>query len=102
MQDTIKGVQIQAGGCTCVYMYRSTVWHNSTTCHLYIMWAELGQSNYVPTISNIVTTGNGMGTKNVLWNGALGYVFSTQSSVYGAITIAYSTWTQSTVSFYSM
>ena len=31
------------------------------------MWAaELGHSNffYVPAVSNVVTTGNGMGTKN--------------------------------------
>ena len=33
----------------------------------------------------VVTTGNGMGTKNVLkWNRALGFEFSIQSSVYGA------------------
>ena len=61
---------------------------------------------YVPAVLNIVTTGNGMGTKNVLkWNRALGFEFSIQSSVYGATTVAkvslFSTWTQSTVSFYS-
>ena len=57
--------------------------------------------------SNIVTTGNGTGTKNVLkWNRALGFEFSIQSSVDGAITVAkvslFSTWTRYTVSFYSM
>ena len=50
-----------------------------------------------------VTTGNDVGTNNVLkLNHALGYV----SSVYGATTVAkvslFSTWTRSTISFYSM
>ena len=58
-------------------------------------------------VLNAVTTGNGMGTKNVLkWNRALGFEFSILSSVYGATTVAkvslFSTWTRSTVSFYSM
>ena len=72
------------------------------------MWAELGHSHflYVPAVSNVVTTGNGMGTKNVLkWNRALGFEFSIQSSVYGATVVKvslFSTWTWSTVSFYSM
>ena len=36
---------------------------------------------------NVVTIGNGTGTKNVLkWNRALGFEFSIQSSVYGATT----------------
>ena len=61
---------------------------------------------YVPAVLNVVTTGNGTGTKNVLnWNRVLGFEFSIQSSVYGAITVAkvslFSTWTWSTVSFYS-
>ena len=49
-----------------------------------------------------------MGTKNVIikWNHALGFMFSIQVSVYGATTVAkvnlLSTWTQSTVSVYSM
>ena len=43
---------------------------------------------YVPAISNVVTNGNGTGTKNVLWNRELGFVFSIQSSVYSAITVA--------------
>ena len=30
------------------------------------MEAELGHFLYVPAVSNVVTTGNGMGTKNVL------------------------------------
>ena len=56
---------------------------------------------------NVVTTGNGTGTKNVLkWNRALGFDFSIQSSVYGTTTVAkvslFATWTRSTVSFYYM
>ena len=73
------------------------------------MWAELGhcQFLYVPAVSNIVTTGNGTGTKNVLkWNRALGFEFSIRSSVYGTTTVAklclFSTWTRCAVSFYSM
>ena len=52
-----------------IYMY---VWryvcHNSSACHVYVMWAELGHSHflYVPAVSNVVTNGNGTGTKNVL------------------------------------
>ena len=52
-----------------IYMYGDTyVCHNSSACHVYIIWAELGHSHllYVPAVSNIVTNGNGMGTKNVL------------------------------------
>ena len=73
------------------------------------MWAELGHSHflYVHAISNVVTTGNGTGTKNDLkWNRALKFEFSIQSSVYAATTVAkvslFSTWIWSTVSFYSM
>ena len=60
--------------------------HISSACHAYVMWAELGHCNflYVPAVLNVVTTGNGTGTKNVLkWNHALGFEFSIQSSVYG-------------------
>ena len=64
------------------------------------MWAELGHNHflYVSAVSNVVTTGNGTGTKNVLkWNRALGFEFSIQCSVYGATTVAkvslFSTWT---------
>ena len=73
------------------------------------MWAELGYHHflYMPAVSNAVTTGNSAGTKDVLkWNRVLGFEFSIQSSVYGATTVArislFSTWTRSTVSFYSM
>ena len=74
------------------------------------MWAELGHCHflYVPAVLNIVTTGNGTGTKNDL-NGTvrLGLsLVSIQSSVYGATTVAkislFSTRTQCTISFYSM
>ena len=42
--------------------------HNNSTCHIYVMWAELGHSYflYVPTVSNVVSNGNGTSTKNVL------------------------------------
>ena len=61
----------------------------------------------VRPLLNVVTTGNGTGTKNVLkWNRALGFEFSIQSSVYGVTTEVkvslFSTWTRCTVSFYSM
>ena len=54
------------------------------------MWAELGHSHflYVPAASNVVTNGNDTGTKNILKDRALGFVFSMQSFVYGAITVA--------------
>ena len=75
----------------------------------YVMWAELGHHKFlcVPAVLNVVTTGNGTGTKNVLkWNRALWFEFSIQSSVYGATTVTkvilFSTWTRCTVSFYSM
>ena len=73
------------------------------------MRAELGHCHflYVPAVYNVVTNGNGTGTKNVLkWNRALGFEFSIQSSVYGTTTVAklslFPTWTRCTVSFYSM
>ena len=85
------------------------MWHNSSACHAYVMWAELGHCHflYVPAVLNVVTTGNGTGTKNVLkWNRALGFEFSILTSVYGATTVAkvslFSTLTWSTASFYSM
>ena len=49
--------------------------HNSSACHAYVMWAELGHCHflYVPAVLNVVTTGNDTGTKNVLkWNMRLG------------------------------
>ena len=109
MRDTIRGVQIRAGAVyiyICVWRY---VCHNSSACHAYVMWAELGHCHflYMPAFLNVVTTGNGKGTINVLkWNRALEFEFSTQSSVYGTTTVAkvslFSTWTRCTVSFYSM
>ena len=53
----------------CIYIY---VWryvcHISSACYVYVMWAELVHSHflYVPAVSNVVTNGNGTGTKNVL------------------------------------
>ena len=91
-----------------IYVWRY-VCHNSSACHAYVMWVELGYCHflYVPAVLNVVTNGNGTGTKNVLkWNSALGLEFSIQSSVYGATTVVKvslsSTWTRCTVSFYSM
>ena len=85
------------------------MYHNNSVCHAYVMWAELGHCHYlfVPAVINAVTTGSSTGTKNVFkWNRALGFEFSIQSSVYGTTTVAkvslLSTWTRSTVSFYSI
>ena len=53
--------------------------HNSSACHAYVMWAELGHYHflYVPAVLNLVTIGNGTGIKNVLkWSRALGFEFS--------------------------
>ena len=74
--------------------------HNSSACHIYVMWVELGHCHflYVPAVLNVVTTGNDTGTKNVLkWNRMLGFEFSIRSSVYGSTTVVkvslFSTWT---------
>ena len=90
-----------------IYVWRY-VCHNSSACHAYVIWVELGHCHFlnVPAVLNVVTNGNGTGTKNVLkLNRALRFEFSIQSSVYGATTVAkinlFSTWTRSTVSFYS-
>ena len=80
--------------------------HNSSACHVYVLWAKLCHCHllYVPAVLNVVTSGNGTGTKTVLkWNRALGFEFSIQFVVYGATTVAkvslFSTWTWSTVVF---
>ena len=41
--------------------------HNSSACDAYVIWAELGHSHfsYVAAVSNVVTTGNSTGIKNV-------------------------------------
>ena len=41
--------------------------HNSSACHAYVTLAELIHCHflYVPAVSNVVTNGNGTGTKNV-------------------------------------
>ena len=94
--------------CMYIYVWRY-VCHNSSACHAYVMWAELGHCHFLnaPAVLNVVTTGNSTGTKNGLkWNRALGFEFSIQSFVYGATTVAkvclFSTWTQCPVHFYSM
>ena len=68
--ETLSGVyKFELVRYMCIYIY---VWryicHNSSACHAYVMWAELGHSHflYVPAVSNVVTNGNGTGTKNVL------------------------------------
>ena len=62
-----------------MYVY---VCHSSSACHVCIMWAELGHSHflYVPAISNVVTNGNGTGTKNVL-KGTVSFGLSLVSSL---------------------
>ena len=43
----------------------------------------------MPAVINVVTTGNGTGTKSIFkWNRALGFEFGILSSVYGATTVA--------------
>ena len=80
--------------------------HNSSACHV----GGVGPQPFFVRVSHFkrcVTNGNGAGANNVFKrNRVLGYVVSIQSSVYDATTVAkvslFSTWTQSTVSFYSM
>ena len=59
----------------CIYIYMNVwryAWHNSSTCHAYVMWEEFFTRHshflyiYMPAVSNVVTTGNGTGTKNVV------------------------------------
>ena len=91
-RDTIRDVQIRVGAVyvyTYIYIYMEVRLTNSSACYTYVMWAELGHCHvlYVPAVSNLVTTGNGMGTKNVLkWNRE--FEFSIQSSVFVAATVA--------------
>ena len=56
--------------------------HISSACHAYIMWAWLVHCHflYVPAVLNVVTTGNGTGTKNVL-NGIVHLGLSLVSSL---------------------
>ena len=60
--------------------------HNSSACHAYIRWVELGHCHflYVPTVLNVVTTGNGTGTKNVL-NGTVRLGLSLVSSLLSTV-----------------
>ena len=54
--------------------------HNCSACHAYVMWAELGHCYflYVPAGLNVVTNGNGTGTKKCLMERALRFEFSIQ------------------------
>ena len=67
-RDTIRGVQIRAGAVRIYIHVWRYVCHISSAYHAYVMWAELVHSHflYVPAVSNVVTNGNGTGTKNVL------------------------------------
>ena len=67
-----------------IYVWRY-VCHSSSSCHAYVMWAEFGHSHflYVPAVSNVVTNGNGTGTKKILKGTVrfgLGFVSSLLSS----------------------
>ena len=78
----MRGVQIRAGAVRiyiCVWRY---VCHTSSTCHVYVLWAELGHSHflYVPAVSNVVINGNGTGTKNV-FKGTVRFGLSLVSSL---------------------
>ena len=63
---------------------------NSSVYHVYVMWAELGHGHFlnVPAVSNVVTNGNGTGTKIVL-KGTVRLGLSLVSSLlfYGATTV---------------
>ena len=65
--ETLSGVyKFELVRYVYIYVWRY-VCHNSSACHVYVMWAELDHSHflYVSAVSN-VTNGNGTGTKNVL------------------------------------
>ena len=106
MSETLSGVY-KFELVRYVYVWRY-VCHNSSACHVYVMWAELGHSHfsYVPAVSNIVTNENSMGTKNVL-KGTMRFCLSLVSCLlslqryYCSESTTVLTWTQSTVSFYS-
>ena len=66
--ETISGVyKFELVRYIYIYVWRY-VCHISSACHAYVMWAELVHCDflYVPAVLNVVTTGNGTGTKNVL------------------------------------
>ena len=47
-----------------IYVWRY-VCHNSSACHAYVMWAELGHCHFLYVLAvYIVTNGNDTGTKN--------------------------------------
>ena len=61
---------------------------NSNTCHAYVMCSELGHSHflYVQAVSNVVTNGNGTGTKNVL-EGTVRFGLSLVSGLLSSATV---------------
>ena len=81
---------------------------NSSTCHAYVIWAELGHCHFLYIcVSHFKRSNHWNCTGTIFkWNRALGFEFSIQSSVYCATTVAkvnlFSTWTRSTVSLHSM
>ena len=80
--ETLSGVyKFELMRYVYIYVWRY-VCHNSSACHVYVMWAELGHSHflYVPAVSNVVTNGNGTGTKNVL-KGTVRFCLSLVSSL---------------------
>ena len=72
MSETLSGVyKFELVRYMCIYIYIYVcryMCHNSSACHAYVMWAELGHSHvlFVPAVLNVVTTGNGMVAKSVL------------------------------------
>ena len=48
----------------CIYGGTYAIIHSSA-CHAYVIWSELGHCHflYMPAVLNVVTTGNGTGTK---------------------------------------
>ena len=69
--ETLSGVyKFELVRYVCIYIY------------IYGMWAELSHSHflYVPAVSNVLTNGNGTGTKNVL-KGTVRFGLSLVSSI---------------------
>ena len=48
-----------------MFIYMEVHVTNSSACYTYVMWAEIGHCHllYVPAVSNVVSSGNGTGTK---------------------------------------
>ena len=85
-RDTIRGVQIRAGAVHIDVYVWWYVCHNSSICHAYVMWAELGHCHffYVLAVLNVATTGNGTGTIN-FFNGTARFGLSLVSSLLSTV-----------------